>query len=118
MNMIRIDDKFVAISKANFILSLEFHNWNREKLNELQERCRILRNQIVHHEDVGGDQSHLVRRLNKTLKQFKKQKSIIARKKPNQINNENGRHYQIEFFDFYKINQDNIEMLNYIEGLY
>ena len=32
--MIRIDDKFVAISKANFVLSLEFHNWNQEKLNQ------------------------------------------------------------------------------------
>lgn len=103
--MIRIDDKFVAISKANFVLSLEFLNYNKAILNQLQERCRILRNQIIHYEDVEGEQSHLIRRLNKTLKQFKKferQKALVARQKANHIDNRNGRHYQIEFFEYYR----------------
>lgn len=97
--MIRIDNKFVAISKANFVLSLEFHNWNQEKLNELQERCRILRNQIVH-SNPHQQQRHLVKSLNKTLKRIPRQGEIIARQKPNHIDNRNGRHYQIEYFDY------------------
>lgn len=100
--MIRIDDKFVAISKANFVLSLEFLNYNQAILNQLQTRCRYLRNQIIHHEDVEGEQSHLIRKLNKTLKQFTKQGKIIAKQKPNHIDNRNGRHYQIEFFEYYR----------------
>ena len=101
--MIRIDDKFIAISKANFVLSLEFFNYNQAILNQLQERCRNLRNQIIHHEDVEGEQSHLVRRLNKTLKQFKKfekQKSLVAKRKPYHIDNRNGRHYHIQYFEY------------------
>lgn len=98
--MIRINDEFIAISKANFVLSLEFLNYNRTILNKLQERCRYLRNQIIHHKDIKGEQTHLVRRLNQTLKQFTKHGKIVAKLKPNHIDNRNGRHYQIEFFEY------------------
>ncbi|WP_294402997.1 hypothetical protein [uncultured Clostridium sp.] len=100
--MIRINNEFIAISKANFVLSLEFHNWNQEKLNGLQERCRTLRNQIVH-SDPQRQQRHLVRSLNKTLKQIPRQGEIVARQRPNHIDNRNGRHYQIEYFDYRRI---------------